>query len=784
MEARFGEDLGQVRVHADAGSAASAKALDAKAYAVGPSIVFGAGKYAPESPQGKRLLAHEITHVLQARRHPPAGRAVVCPPGGPAEAEARGFAAGSRSNAPSAAPGGLIQREPSSGAEATPDVNAAALLVNTLDFQNQAITGFSKGFLDGAKAKVKPGAWDAMNKELSTPGNQAAFQAGTLAGIPEGVVRDVWDLLKGLYELAGLAWDITKWTIPPYAAYRAIKSGFAEGYALYKGEESPSAKQARETRELVEGIAAFMKEVATKPNFVFDTGEAFGVLAGGAAAKWFNEEYIVKTPFWKGYTVGVVEGYLLLEIAMLFVGPEELALKGISAVAKSAKATKAGLEVLKVLEKIPALRRILEAKRATSAARKLEEATRLAEEARKAELAAEEARRLEQAAAEARRLKDAEEARRLEEAAAEARKLKDAEEARKADEALARSKRLEQPPKDAPTPPKTQPHPPDPKSKPVKKPKVERPKAGDPAQPRRAPATDQPKTPKPKKPTPKKSTPTKPKTTAPPRETGKTPPSRTPPKQPAPPPAPARAAAKTTVSGSEHVMSPAKRAELVGQKLQEVDRQIAEARRHAAAVRDSVSPSRWNEIRLSENNRIYKLLERRNVLNRMKAFPNRRFLEQVEIKGVEVEDKLIPAKDLMPSWWQKLRSSRKTPIPKHLEDTVRTADAAQIEGDIVQLEEFKSRTTQIKSVEGGVMRPKPPAAGGGPPSVMGKFNRKSSVGRQQWTEKYLLDQARKQEGRVVLEGTDPLTGAKVTIKVDPANVKTSRVTDYEALPHN
>ncbi len=65
MEARFGRDFGAVRVHTGAGAAASARAVDAQAYTVGSDIVFGAGRYAPDTAQGRRLLAHELTHTIQ-----------------------------------------------------------------------------------------------------------------------------------------------------------------------------------------------------------------------------------------------------------------------------------------------------------------------------------------------------------------------------------------------------------------------------------------------------------------------------------------------------------------------------------------------------------------------------------------------------------------------------------------------------------------------------------------------------------------------------------------------
>src|SRR5712692_284709 len=65
MEPRFGHDFSQVRVHTDAQAGESARAVNARAYTVGHNIVFDAGQYAPETSAGRRLLAHELTHVLQ-----------------------------------------------------------------------------------------------------------------------------------------------------------------------------------------------------------------------------------------------------------------------------------------------------------------------------------------------------------------------------------------------------------------------------------------------------------------------------------------------------------------------------------------------------------------------------------------------------------------------------------------------------------------------------------------------------------------------------------------------
>lgn len=62
---RFGCDFSDVRVHTDAAAATSTRALNASAYTVGYAIVFGEGKFNQRSPEGLRLLAHELAHVTQ-----------------------------------------------------------------------------------------------------------------------------------------------------------------------------------------------------------------------------------------------------------------------------------------------------------------------------------------------------------------------------------------------------------------------------------------------------------------------------------------------------------------------------------------------------------------------------------------------------------------------------------------------------------------------------------------------------------------------------------------------
>ncbi len=65
FELRFGHDFSRVRVHTDLQAAETAKVMNARAFTIGGDIIFNKGEYAPETMTGRKLLAHELTHVLQ-----------------------------------------------------------------------------------------------------------------------------------------------------------------------------------------------------------------------------------------------------------------------------------------------------------------------------------------------------------------------------------------------------------------------------------------------------------------------------------------------------------------------------------------------------------------------------------------------------------------------------------------------------------------------------------------------------------------------------------------------
>ncbi|MGI8800936.1 MAG: eCIS core domain-containing protein [Solirubrobacteraceae bacterium] len=76
MESRLGHDFSDVRVHTDPVAAVAARSIDARAFTAGRDIAFAPGQFAPSTPTGRQMLAHELTHVVQQRSGPVAATPV------------------------------------------------------------------------------------------------------------------------------------------------------------------------------------------------------------------------------------------------------------------------------------------------------------------------------------------------------------------------------------------------------------------------------------------------------------------------------------------------------------------------------------------------------------------------------------------------------------------------------------------------------------------------------------------------------------------------------------
>jgi len=206
MESRFGHDFGQVRVHADSRASDSARAVNAKAYTVGRELVFQAGHYRPETDLGKRLLAHELTHVAQQRGVDPGltGNALdselaLSQPGDRAEQEADRGAEAIASG---------VSFKPS--VRITP--NAAIATIHRADEDWNKAYGTHKSFLQKPFEEFKAGLGEVkattqggLTANVGRPltQRQKGFPTGTPAApeISFAVLKEIYD---------GLARDIAK----------------------------------------------------------------------------------------------------------------------------------------------------------------------------------------------------------------------------------------------------------------------------------------------------------------------------------------------------------------------------------------------------------------------------------------------------------------------------------------------------------------------------------------------------------------------------------------------
>ena len=161
MEPRFGYDFSGVRVHTDESAAESARAVSAKAYTAGSHVVFGAGQHAPGSSTGQRLMAHELTHVVQQASGPVEGTKVaegfsVSHPRDHFELEARRF---SNSGAGSDDSGGKRSLT------ALPSKQPAASQVSIQRADSDLSSGASHAAFAGGLISAAAGVWSAVSAE-------------------------------------------------------------------------------------------------------------------------------------------------------------------------------------------------------------------------------------------------------------------------------------------------------------------------------------------------------------------------------------------------------------------------------------------------------------------------------------------------------------------------------------------------------------------------------------------------------------------------------------------
>jgi len=274
MEPRFGWDFSQVLIHSDDAASRSSRGLGAAAYTVGSQIVLGAGYQGPATSAGRRLIAHELAHVVQqgGGRSQPRG---VGPIGGAYEAQAEQAAAGRRVKL-GGVPAGTIQRSPLSdkvraAAGTSPDLTSvlAALSggdVNVsdgdLDRAISALLGGRKGDIELAeqvrrRELGKTAGWAGPTGKGSTTrrsitvryaAGRTARRALVIAGVHGAEVQGV-EVAEQLLK------DLTDAKSPPEMSAVIVPNLFPDD-AAYRDREGPGAHPNRNFPDPSQDLAA------------------------------------------------------------------------------------------------------------------------------------------------------------------------------------------------------------------------------------------------------------------------------------------------------------------------------------------------------------------------------------------------------------------------------------------------------------------------------------------------------------------------------------------------
>jgi hypothetical protein len=271
---------------------------------------------------------------------------------GPLEASRRltsEIASQQRSTAPSLSTLSSLATAATTNPAMLPILVGQELLGNPVE---DAMTGFIPGFLGGASLELPRDAYQRLDARVGE--DRMMFQVGGLVGELQGVWEGLRDMVLGLIELAGLAIEYT---------FGSYITQLREAIDAIENPDEHQRRQMARLQSWLDTTEAVFELVTTMFNdhaFMIQHGRVLGEVAGREAAQWFNEDFMRRTQFEMGRAVGRILGRIVFEVAALFLGPEEWIVRGATAVGEAARATRLLRgPIMELLERLPALRRIL-----------------------------------------------------------------------------------------------------------------------------------------------------------------------------------------------------------------------------------------------------------------------------------------------------------------------------------------------------------------------------------------------------------------------------------------
>ena len=339
FEHRFGHNFDSVRVHTGDRAAEAAGTLHASAFTIGSDIVFGRGRYSPDTPRGRLLLLHELRHVQQQRHAAKAVELRMDTPDSAQETQARSLF--DFNVAPLA-----VQR-----VQCAPEGNQFSLGGGIVDSVGRSAFGdvawpFMKavleGFVGGLKSDIQAGRADEAKEHLSkllVPWNAAKFYGGYLLGLVIGLISPITDLIKGVIGAVQLAAGALEWLTKWSPVGVAVSPERQAKVTKLVGKFSVLAD------EFVKGLQEFVrdpKEAIKKAGSMLDNlmrlalGQAHEL---GAEAAHSIFDFLKKDYFDMGQSIGEVIGALIAQVLLLVFSDAigNLVTKGASMLGKAAQ---------------------------------------------------------------------------------------------------------------------------------------------------------------------------------------------------------------------------------------------------------------------------------------------------------------------------------------------------------------------------------------------------------------------------------------------------------------
>ncbi len=345
FENRMNSDFGNVRIHTDAKAAEMARAVHAKAFTFGSNIAFSEGKYSPESLEGKKLLAHELAHVVQQNRKGNNNAIQRVNETRDWKEEAKRLKLSEldtaiknlrelleyHSNNPE-----MVQElteqlsayENEFGKRQEPliaqDKETLAVremiktpvktLLNTPVapasiemLKNQSAGLFVTGLARGFVAELPAGKWDECFNELSE--NKLSFlkglYLGEIIGLHEGIVNFIngtWDIMKLLYHISPVG---------------IVSGAVSKAVEYFKDPEQFDVKTNKNIaafRSICKVLIKFEAEFSRDPTVICAMSSDLGVVTGIELADILTEDFFDKSPSEKGEYIGNILGQILFEV--------------------------------------------------------------------------------------------------------------------------------------------------------------------------------------------------------------------------------------------------------------------------------------------------------------------------------------------------------------------------------------------------------------------------------------------------------------------------------------